>query len=196
LQSGNKKSIEVDLNMETQQIILVNNNDEPIGTMGKMEVHQKGLLHRAFSVFVFDKTGRFLLQQRAFSKYHSSGLWTNTCCSHPKPGENLLEAAKSRLKEEMGFETELKEILSFIYKAEVENGLIEHEYDHVFAGFYDHAPQPNPQEAQGWCYSTIKDLKEKLARNPLQFTSWFRIVFPKIEEWWNENYKMKQSWNY
>jgi isopentenyl-diphosphate delta-isomerase, type 1 len=182
--------------METEQLVLVNNRDEPVGTMGKMEVHQKGLLHRAFSVFVFDRTGRFLLQQRAFSKYHSSGLWTNTCCSHPRPDENVLEAAKRRLKEEMGFETDLKEIFSFVYKAEMENGLIEHEYDHVFAGFFNDVPQPNGQEVQGWCYSSIKDLKEKIARNPNQFTSWFRIVFPKIEEWWNVNYKNNQSWSY
>ena len=182
--------------METEQLILVNDMDEPIGTMEKMEVHQKGLLHRALSVFVFDKSGRFLLQQRASSKYHSSGLWTNTCCSHPRPDENIKEAAKRRLKEEMGFETTLNEIFSFLYKAEMENGLIEHEYDHVFAGFYDHIPHPNPQEVQGWCYSSIEDLKEKMVRNPRQFTSWFKIVFPKIEDWWNEKYKNKESWSY
>ena len=191
-----KKQVETYLIMKTEQMILVNKMDEPIGTMEKLEVHQRGLLHRAFSVFVFDKTGKFLLQQRAFSKYHSSGLWTNTCCSHPRPGENVLQAAKRRLNEEMGFETELSEIFSFIYKAEMENGLIEHEYDHVFTGVFNDVPHPNPEEVQGWCYSSIYGLKEKMVRNPQQFTSWFKIVFPKIEEWWNENYKNKESWSY
>ena len=182
--------------MEMEQMILVNTRDEPMGTMGKMEVHQKGLLHRAFSVFVFDKSGRFLLQQRAYSKYHSSGLWTNTCCSHPRPDENVEDAAKRRLREEMGFETELKEIFSFVYKAEMGNGLIEHEYDHVFAGFFDDPPHPNSNEVAGWCYSSINDLKVKMMKNPDQFTSWFRIVFPKIEDWWNLKSKTQETWSY
>lgn len=175
--------------MDSEQMILVNNRDEPMGTMEKMEVHRQGLLHRAFSVFVFDRSGRFLIQQRASSKYHSSGLWTNTCCSHPRPGESVKEAAFRRLKEEMGLETDLTEIFSFIYRAEMENGLIEHEYDHVFAGSFNDTPQPDPHEVQDWDYVSITELKQMMQETPEIFTSWFRIAFPKIEEWWNLNYK-------
>jgi isopentenyl-diphosphate delta-isomerase len=175
--------------MTVEQMILVNNMDEPIGTMEKMEVHRKGLLHRALSIFIFDNRGKFLLQQRASSKYHSPGLWTNTCCSHPRPGEDVKEAANRRLKEEMGFDTDLKEIFSFIYKAEMENGLIEHEYDHVFAGVFDDVPHPDSKEVKAWGYSSIREVKEKMNRDPDQFTSWFRIVFPKIEDWWGQSYK-------
>lgn len=181
--------------MNLEKLILVNSNDEPLGTMEKLEVHQKGLLHRAFSVFIFDTAGRLLLQQRSSSKYHSSGLWTNTCCSHPRPDENVRDAANRRLKEEMGFETKLSEMYSFIYKAEMENGLIEHEFDHVFSGIFDGEVHPDPNEVQAWSYSSIEELKERLEKNPHQFTSWFRIAFPKIEDWWIVNYKNKESWS-
>ena len=143
--------------MEKQQVVLVNEKDEPIGIMEKMEAHQKGLLHRAFSIFIFDSKGRMLLQQRAAQKYHGAHLWTNACCSHPFPDEELKEAAQRRLQEELGFTTDLHEIFSFIYKARVENNLIEHEFDHVFAGEYDSKIQPNPTEVSD-CFGTSTEI--------------------------------------
>src|SRR5687768_14206462 len=133
-------------------VILVNEQDEPVGTMEKLEAHQKGLLHRAFSVFVVNKNGEMLLQQRAQDKYHSGGLWTNTCCSHPLPGENVLDASHRRLMEEMGFDCPLREIFSFTYRAEFDNGLTEHEFDHVFFGEYDGEVIPDTAEVQATRY--------------------------------------------
>ena len=175
--------------MEEQEVILVNEKDEQIGTMKKMEAHEKGLLHRAFSVFIFDKKGRMLLQQRAAEKYHGAHLWTNACCSHPLPGETVESAARRRLKEELGFSTELREIFTFTYKAEVENDLVEHEYDHVFAGEYEGGLDPNPTEVSGFLYTEMSELKRQIDNDPLKFTSWFKIAFPKIESWWKEKYQ-------
>ena len=129
-----------------EQVILVNEHDTPIGLMGKLEAHQKALLHRAFSVFILNDKGEIMLQQRAASKYHSPNLWTNTCCSHPRQGETTIEAGKRRLQEEMGFVTELTDILSFIYKAPFDNGLTEHELDHILIGYYNAPPTINPEE--------------------------------------------------
>ena len=177
--------------MEEQEVILVNENDEPIGTMKKMEAHKKGLLHRAFSVFIFDKKGRMLLQQRAAEKYHGAHLWTNACCSHPFPGEEVDTAAQRRLKEEFGFGTPLKEIFSFTYKAKVENNLVEHEYDHVFAGEYEGEVNPDPNEVSDYAYTDLSELKRQIENHPQEFTSWFKIAFPKIEAWWQQNYGVK-----
>jgi isopentenyl-diphosphate Delta-isomerase len=171
-----------------QKVVLVNELDEPIGEMDKMEVHRKGLLHRAFSIFIFDSKGNMLIQQRAADKYHGAFLWTNTCCSHPLPGEGPEEAAKRRLAEEMGFHTTLQEVFSFTYHAEVENDLIEHEFDHVFTGEYNGPVHPNPHEVAAYKYVSMKQLKQQLQQHPEHFTTWFRLAFPKIEAWWKQAY--------
>jgi len=176
--------------MKEQEVILVNENDEEVGVMGKTEAHEKGLLHRAFSVFIFDSKGRMLLQQRASEKYHGAHLWTNACCSHPYPGETVEEAAKRRLKEELGFTTNLNEIFSFTYRAEVENNLIEHEFDHVFAGEYESKIHPNESEVADVAYEDIQKIKEEMETDPKRFTSWFKIAFPKIEQWWKEKFEV------
>lgn len=179
--------------MKEQEVILVNENDEPVGTMKKMEAHQKGLLHRAFSVFIFDSNGRMLLQQRAPGKYHGASLWTNACCSHPFPGEEINEASERRLKEELGFTTQLHKIFSFTYKAQVENDLTEYEFDHVFAGTYAGRIQPDPNEVSAFVYETMVQLKKEIETRPEKFTSWFKIAFPKIERWWKEQYEGRKS---
>lgn len=171
-----------------QQVILVNEKDEPIGTMEKMQVHRQGLLHRAFSVFIFDNKGKMLLQQRSANKYHGGNLWTNACCSHPYPGEDVAGAAARRLQEELGFETPLEKIFEFTYKAEVENNLIEHEYDHVFAGEYDGPIEADAREVAGYCYKTMNDIKWAIREQPEKFTSWFKLAFPSIETWWQQRY--------
>ena len=169
-------------------IVLVNEHDEAIGTGEKMEVHQQGLMHRAFSVFIFDSNGKMLLQQRAESKYHGGCLWTNACCSHPYPGEDVQQAAKRRLKEELGFTTDLEKIFEFTYHAKVENGLIEHEYDHVFAGEYEARVDPNAEEVMNYSYKTMDAIKEAIIQQPENFTAWFKIALPKVEQWWKERY--------
>jgi isopentenyl-diphosphate Delta-isomerase len=161
-------------------VILVNEADEPIGTMEKMEVHQKALLHRAFSVFIFNKKGEMLLQQRAATKYHSAGLWTNACCSHPQPAEDTLSAAQKRLQEEMGFTVPLQKAFHFIYKTPFENGLTEHELDHVYIGKYDGNIVPNVAEVGDYCYKTMEDIAADIVATPATFTTWFAIAFPKV----------------
>ena len=168
---------------------MVNDKDEPVGTMEKMLVHQHGLLHRAFSVFIFDSRGRMLLQQRSTRKYHGAHLWTNTCCSHPFPGEETDAAAYRRLQEEMGFTTQLKKVFKFKYRAEVENNLIEHEYDHVFAGEYEGVININPEEVADYRYQSIPELKKAVTQQPESFTTWFRLAFPLIEKWWEQQYQ-------
>lgn len=168
--------------MITHDIILVNENDEEIGTTEKMEAHRKALLHRAFSVFIFNNKGEMLLQQRAINKYHSGGLWTNACCSHPKPGEETAAAAEMRLREEMGFSVKLKKIFEFTYKTAFENGLTEYEFDHVFAGIYDGFISPNKDEVSDYCYKSISQIKESLQSHPSKYTAWFHIAFPLIEK--------------
>lgn len=171
-----------------QQVILVNEKDEMTGTAGKMEAHQKGLLHRAFSVFVFNSKGEMLLQQRAINKYHSGGLWTNACCSHPNPGEEINEAAQKRLKEEMGFVIPVTKSFEFIYKAGFENGLTEYEFDHVFVGEYDGPVNYNKKEVMDFCFKTMQDIQGSLQTHPKNYTAWFHLAFPGIESWWKENY--------
>jgi len=169
--------------METQELVLVNERDEPVGTMDKMEVHRQGLLHRAFSVFIFNRHGEMLLQQRADGKYHSPGLWTNACCSHPHPGENNATGASRRLKQELGFDTPLEELFSFTYRAQFENGLIEHEYDHVFAGIYEGILAPDEQEVKATAYRKLEDIDADLLKAPQTYTPWFRIAYPQIRQW-------------
>lgn len=163
-----------------EKIILVDKNDQEIGTGGKMKVHQDGTLHRAFSIFVFNTENEMLLQKRAKAKYHCGGLWTNTCCSHPQKGELLEEATHRRLQEEMGFDCELKEIDSFIYKAKFDNGLTEHEYDHIFIGKFNDQPNLNPEEADDCEWIDPDSLKEKIKKNPENFTVWFKIAMKRI----------------
>lgn len=166
-----------------QEVILVNELDEPIGTMEKIEAHRKALLHRAFSVFIFNNKGEMLLQQRALNKYHSAGLWTNACCSHPAPGEATADAAHRRLQEELGFNTSLDKIFDFTYQTAFDNGLIEHEFDHVFAGMYEQRITPNPEEVKDICYKSLEDIRQSLQSHPQKYTSWFHIAFPKVKEW-------------
>jgi isopentenyl-diphosphate delta-isomerase len=166
--------------MEEEKVVLVNERDEKIGLMPKQEAHIKGLLHRAFSVFVFNDKNELMLQQRAKHKYHSPGLWTNTCCSHQRDGEATLDAGKRRLQEEMGFTTLLKETTSFIYKAPFENGLTEHEYDHILVGTYNGEPEINPDEVAAWKWMELEDVREDIQNNPEQYTAWFKIIFDKF----------------
>ena len=170
-------------------IILVDEDDRELGTGEKMNIHREGILHRAFSIFVFDSTGRLLLQQRSTSKYHSGGLWTNTCCSHPFPGEAVETAAIRRLREEMGFETPLKKVFHFVYRAELDQGLTEHEFDHVFVGEFEGQVRINPDEVRDHIYRDMRDLKQEMNDHPSRFTAWFLIAFPRLETWWAEHYK-------
>lgn len=164
-----------------EQVILVNENDLEIGTMEKLEAHQKGLLHRAFSVLIFNSRGELLIQQRAKNKYHSPGLWTNTCCSHPRPNESITNAAQRRLKEEMGIDTPLVLSHKFLYKVDFENGLIENEMDYVFSGTFNDPPAINPEEVNDWKFIPLNDLKLWMNQNPNLFTHWFKIIMSK----WN-----------
>jgi isopentenyl-diphosphate Delta-isomerase len=166
--------------MAEEQVILVNEKDEPIGFMPKMEAHQKAALHRAFSVFILNSKNEIMLQQRAAQKYHSPLLWTNTTCSHQRAGETNLEAGNRRLMEEMGFTTELKELFSFIYKAPFENGLTEHELDHVMIGYYNGEPAINREEAESWKWMSIEGVKEDMQSHPEHYTVWFKIIFDEF----------------
>lgn len=166
--------------MIEEQVILVNEKDEQIGTMPKMEAHEKALLHRAFSVFVINDKGETMLQQRAAKKYHSPMLWTNTCCSHQREGESNLQAGKRRLQEEMGFNTELTELFSFIYKAPFDNGLTEHELDHVMIGTFNEEPNINKDEVENWKWMALDDIKKDIALHPSNYTEWFKIIFDRF----------------
>lgn len=172
-----------------EKVILVNEDDEPIGLMPKMEAHEKAVLHRAFSVFVMNDKGEIMLQQRAGHKYHSPLLWTNTCCSHQRDGETNIEAGKRRLMEEMGFETELKEVFSFIYKAPFDNGLTEHELDHVMVGKFNDPPNINPEEVANWKWMLPLDVKEGMTKHPDQYTEWFKIIFERFYDYLIEEIK-------
>jgi isopentenyl-diphosphate delta-isomerase len=171
-----------------EQVILVDKNDNQVGLMPKMEAHEKGVLHRAFSVFTFNKKGELMLQQRAAHKYHSPLLWTNTCCSHQRKGETNLEAGKRRLQEEMGFTAELKEVFSFIYKAPFDNGLTEHELDHVLVGYFDDNPNINKEEVEDYKWMLLEDVKSDIEKNPSIYTEWFKIIF-------KESYSKISSFN-
>jgi isopentenyl-diphosphate delta-isomerase len=166
--------------MTEENVILVNEKDEQIGLMPKMEAHEKALLHRAFSVFVFNTKNELMLQQRASHKYHSPFLWTNTCCSHQREGETNIEAGKRRLQEEMGFETELEDTISFIYKAPFDNGLTEHEFDHILVGNFEGAPNINPDEVAAWKWMPLEEVKADMINHPALYTEWFKIIFDKF----------------
>jgi len=168
--------------MNEEQVILVNENDEQIGLMPKMEAHEKAVLHRAFSVFIFNSNNELMLQQRAAHKYHSPLLWTNTCCSHQRDGESNIEAGTRRLQEEMGFTTALKETTSFIYKAPFDNGLTEHELDHIMVGYYEQAPVINPDEVEDWKWMPLEDVRTDISAQPELYTAWFKIIFEKFYE--------------
>jgi isopentenyl-diphosphate delta-isomerase len=163
--------------MTEEQVILVNKNDEKIGLMPKIEAHRKAMLHRAFSVFVFNEKEELLLQQRGSDKYHSPDLWTNTCCSHQRDGETNIEAGKRRLKEEMGFDCDLKELFWFIYKAPFDNGLTEYELDHVMVGYFNEDPKINDAEVKSFKWMKLEDAKTDIDNNPLNYTEWFKIIF-------------------
>ena len=167
---------------QQEMVVLVDANDQDLGLMEKQEAHIKGVLHRAFSVFVFNDQGEMMLQQRAAGKYHSPLLWTNTTCSHPRKGETPIEAAHRRLMEEMGFDCKLLKAFDFTYKAEFENGLIEHEFDHVFIGKYNGEPQLNPEEAEGFRWISWTDLHMAIQKNPDEFTPWFKIALNEVEQ--------------
>ena len=168
--------------MSAEYVILVNEEDEPIGTMEKMGAHRKAVLHRAFSVFIFNTKGELLLQKRASHKYHSPLLWTNTVCSHPRQGEKTIEAAHRRIVEEMGMDCEFSEAFSFLYNADVGQGLTEHEFDHVFIGTSDIVPIINPDEVAKWKYVDLKFLEADIVNNPDKYTVWFKIAFAEVIE--------------
>lgn len=171
--------------MKSPDVILVNEQDEAIGTMEKMEAHRKGLLHRAFSVFIINDAGEILLQRRALEKYHSAGLWTNACCSHPYPGETTAAAAHRRLQEEMGFDCDMQEIFTFTYRAEFDNGLTEHEFDHVLLGTYNGNIYPNPSEVCDYHYLSSGQIMELMEKEPATFTIWFHRALPLVLQYMN-----------
>jgi isopentenyl-diphosphate Delta-isomerase len=166
--------------MVEEKVILVNEYDEPIGLMNKLEAHEKAVLHRAFSVFVLNSNNEIMLQQRAHQKYHSPLLWTNTCCSHQRDGETNIQAGTRRLNEEMGFKTELKELFHFIYKAPFDNGLTEHELDHVMIGYYNDVPNINEEEVESWKWMCIEEVRKDMIQNPTIYTVWFKIIFAEF----------------
>lgn len=173
--------------MKEENVILVDRDDRQIGLMPKMEAHEKAELHRAFSVFILNENGKVMLQQRAADKYHSPLLWTNTCCSHQREGETNIEAGKRRLMEEMGIEADLKELFFFIYKAPFDNGLTEHELDHVMLGFYEDAPKINPLEVANWKWMSPGEIKRDISRNPDDYTAWFKIIFDRFHDYITSN---------
>ena len=166
--------------MQEEEVILVNSSDEVLGTMPKMEAHKKAVLHRAFSVFILNENNQLMLQQRAAHKYHSPLLWTNTCCSHQRLHEGNTEAGRRRLREEMGFETDLTVLFSFIYKAPFDNGLTEHELDHVMLGYYSKEPKLNPEEVAAWKWMDLDVVADDLKASPESYTVWFKIVFEQF----------------
>ena len=173
--------------MLEENVILVDTNDEQIGLMPKLEAHEKAVLHRAFSVFILNNKNEIMLQQRAHQKYHSPLLWTNTCCSHQREGESNIQAGSRRLFEEMGFKTELKELFHFIYKAPFDNGLTEHELDHVMIGYYDEAPVINSEEVEDWKWMPIEAVKSDIQNNPDLYTIWFKIIFDQFYHFLEEH---------
>lgn len=166
---------------ESERVILVDENDKEIGTEEKLKAHKEAKLHRAFSIFIFNSKGELLIQKRAKDKYHSGGLWTNACCSHPRPGESLVRAARRRLKEEMGFECSLKKIFHFVYRVDL-GDLTEYEFDHVFVGKYDGKVEPNPREADDFAWVDVESLKKDVKSHPENYTYWFKIALPKVIE--------------
>jgi len=159
-----------------EQIILVDERDRELGAGEKLQAHREGVLHRAFSVFIFDGEGRLLLQKRARAKYHSGGLWSNTACGHPRPGEPTAAAARRRLREEMSLDCELREAFEFVYRAELDGALVEHEYDHVFVGKHDAEPAPDPAEVEEWRWVSMGELREGLSTEPQRYSYWLKIA--------------------
>lgn len=172
--------------MTEEQVILVDEQDNELGVMEKLEAHRIPTLHRAISVFIVNTKGEWLLQQRALGKYHSNGLWTNTCCSHPRPGESNLEAARRRLQEEMGMEAELSELFHFMYREVLDNDLTEYELDHVFVGISDQVPKINADEVHNYKYVAYEDLKEDIKNNPWNYTVWFLKIVNRVNEYLNK----------
>lgn len=168
--------------MTKQLVVLVDQDDRDLGTMEKMKAHYEGVLHRAFSIFIFNSNGELMIHQRALSKYHSPGLWTNTCCSHPQLNNVVIDNAHTRLQEEMGFDCEFSEAFTFLYKADVGQGLIEHEFDHVFIGISNKKPNINPVEVESWKYMSMEDLRSDINTNPAIYTEWFKIAFEEVSE--------------
>ena len=168
-------------------VILVDEFDAEIGTMEKLEVHEKALLHRAFSIFIFNDKTEMLLQQRAAKKYHSAGLWTNACCSHPQPGQQTTTAAAIRLQQEMGFSAPIQKAFEFTYKAPFDNGLTEHEFDHVFVGKYNGNIVPNVDEVSDYCYKSLAEIEASIASHPQKYTEWFKIAFPLVQQYLAKN---------
>ena len=166
--------------MRIEYVVLVNQDDRSLGTLEKMEAHERGVLHRAFSVFVFNPKGELMLQRRALEKYHSPGLWSNTVCSHPRVNETPEQAAIRRLQEEMGFICELEKAFTFTYKADVGDGLTEHEFDHVFFGFCDKLPQINEEEVSDWKYMSMADVEAEIKSHPEEYTVWFKIALKQV----------------
>jgi len=166
-----------------EEVILVDEFDTPVGVMEKMEAHRKALLHRAFSVFIFNRKGEMLLQRRALSKYHSGGLWTNACCSHPRPDEDTSQAARRRLSEELGFAVPLEKIFDFTYRSEFDNGLTEYEFDHVYVGYYEQEVSPNPEEVSEYRWLSPEAIEVELAAFPAHYTSWFHLALPLVRAW-------------
>ncbi len=164
-----------------EHVILVDEHDNSIGTMEKLEAHQKGFLHRAFSILLFNSKGELLLQKRATSKYHSGGLWTNTCCSHPLPGESIEKATRRKLKQEMGIDVQLSFAYKFIYKANLDKGLVEHECDHVFIGTFDGTPMINREEVEDWKFNDLNSLRADIRKNPEAYTFWFKEILNQKE---------------
>ena len=173
--------------MIEEKVILVNEHDEQIGLMPKLEAHEKAELHRAFSIFILNSKNEVMLQQRASQKYHSPLLWTNTCCSHQREGESNIQAGNRRLMEEMGFSTELKELFHFIYKAPFDNGLTEHELDHVMVGYFDGEPEINPGEVENWKWMDIDAIKDDMRVYPEKYTVWFKIIFDEFYHFLEEH---------
>ena len=163
--------------MVEKKVVLVDKSGNQIGLMPKLEAHQKGILHRAFSIFLFNSKNQILLQKRSLIKYHSAGLWTNTCCSHPRDGEDIIDAGKRRLYEEMGIKTELKKEFAFTYKAVLENGLTEHEFDHVLIGNFNGTPILNKDEVEDWKWMSLEEIEKNINENKDDYTVWFVIAF-------------------
>lgn len=163
-----------------EDVILVDEKDRPLGLMEKLEAHRQGLLHRAFSVFVLNANNELMLQQRAHHKYHSGGLWTNTCCSHPRDGETVDDAAHRRLQEEMGFDCLIYKAFEFTYRAKLDKGMIEHEYDHLFIGRFSGEPKINPDEVADWKWMNIKAVSNDIDENPDLYTAWFKIIYQRF----------------
>jgi isopentenyl-diphosphate delta-isomerase len=159
-----------------EKVILVDEHDNEIGTMEKMEAHRKGLLHRAFSILVFNSKGEILIQKRSAKKYHSGGLWTNTCCSHPLPDETMADATRRKLIQEMGIDVETRFAYKFTYRIVLEGELTEHEVDHVFIGYFDGEPVINKEEVEAWRYVTIEELRSNMASKPEEYTHWFKLI--------------------